>query len=518
MYVSPPQTEYVLNILKNINATNAVGTDGFLMEHLKQSANNSVVFLCILINLIISKETWPEKLKTQILRPIFKKGKTSEIDNYRPIAILPVVDKVIEKFFANQIKNFFTKHNVFTEKQYGFQEKKGTTEALKSLNEVVVNALNQGKFVGAVLIDLQKAFDTINKQILLTKFKIYGIRGKIFEILKSYLNARRSVTKTGQALSESIECNDGIPQGSVFGPLFFLIYINDLGLNIEDIILFADDIFLYSAHFNHKSMVQNLQKNFNIVQKWCWNNEVFISEEKTVFLEIKTPHAKIVNALNIYLHKDSNMESRNRIALNKVDNAKYLGLFIDNHWKQNTHILNLVKKLQQMMPKLYKLRQILNIKNRKLVYEAWIESLLRYGIEIYGFANASLIMRLQRVQNKIEKILFQVTKHKLKSAKQLMFENKILDVLNLRNYIIVLKYYFEIKKKINKLSDNSILRPESIKLKLPLWRNVYGKMTKMYYIPQAFNALPYAIKNLDSYNILKKNLKIHYLNKLKLNV
>ena len=203
------------------------------------------------------------------------------------------------------------------------------------MNELVSKALNEGKFVGAILIDLQKAFDTVNRKILIQKLEKVGIRGKMLKILDSYLNERTSITKIGNGFSQELNCEDGVPQGSILGPILFLIYINDIedGIETQNILLFADDIFLLSIHYKYEAMTLNLQNQFDKICEWCVKNDVFLSEDKTVHIVIRTPHMKF-NATHVWV-RDENLGNT---PLKLVNDAKYLGMTLGKNWKHKNHI------------------------------------------------------------------------------------------------------------------------------------------------------------------------------------
>jgi hypothetical protein len=155
----------VTKILGEMKNKDSAGYDGFLIQHLKNSDENSAKFLTTLINSIIQNGKWPSRLKLQVLRPIFKKGCKTNMDNYRPIALLSVINKIIEKFFADQIKYHLESNKIINPNQFGFQKKKGTNEALKKVSEEISEAMEYGKHIGGIFIDLQKAFDTLNRNI-----------------------------------------------------------------------------------------------------------------------------------------------------------------------------------------------------------------------------------------------------------------------------------------------------------------------------------------------------------------
>lgn len=179
---------------------------------------------------------------------------------------------------------------------------------------------------------------------------------------------------------------------------------------------------------------------------------------------------------------------------------------LDKYWKHETQINNILKRIKQIMPKFYLLNKILNEENKKLVYSSWIESIIRYGIEIYGNANKTQILRLQKAQNKVLKVLFNTNKSKLKTIKKRL---QILEVLYLRKHVTMIKNFFPLKNISEREKNYSNLRTNACRL--PIWRNNYGKMVSKYYTSQIFNELPKNFKQIDTYNELKKQLKAHYI-------
>ena len=211
-----------INIMKFIKITDAEGYDEFSLRIFKKNPKTTAELLTKITNSIIQNCLWPKKLKISVVRPIYKKGKKNVCDNYRPVALLPALNKPIEKFFANQLNNFLEKNSIIIKEQYGFQKGKGTVDALKEINEKITDALSSGKKVGAIFIDLQKAFDTVNRSKLLNKLVQIGIEEKFVKIMGSYLEKRESCVRVDNQYSELIETNYGVPQGSILGPIFFL--------------------------------------------------------------------------------------------------------------------------------------------------------------------------------------------------------------------------------------------------------------------------------------------------------
>lgn len=516
MFIDYATEKEIIQIINELKNTNATGIDGIKTEHIKKSKENTAVGICKLIKKMIDEEVWPEMLKIQVLRPIFKKGSKIDKNNYRPISLLSIVDKIIEKFFANKIRNYLEKANALTNVQYGYKKNKGTTELLIEINEVITNSLNDGKYVGAVLVDLQKAFDTFDQKILLKKCELIGLRGKIHNIIKSYLTNRKATVKIRDEYSEFNEVEFGVPQGSVLGPLLFLIYTNDItdGIDKTLIYLFADDNILLSINWDYDEMIKNLQYDFNLLNTWFLENELFISSEKTIQMNISVPKMKNVQKQSVVKHHakckilQENREGckcHNKCKKLEIKNAaKYLGIYIDSSWNFKTHISHVIVKLRQILPKIYQIKNILNSKNKKIIYEAWVASHLRYALEIYGFASDYLIDKLQKLQNKIVKLLFG---SKSKKTSESYNENKILKIRQMRDYMVVIRNYYVNKFKNCNKDKKSKLRAQSQSFEIPRWRNKYGQRNKRWYIPTIFNKLPKTALNYQNLNELKVNLK-----------
>lgn len=521
MHISESTEREIEVIISNLKNTNSTGFDGIMTKHIKASKENTSRAISKLINKIIEDETWPETLKIQILRPLHKKGSKTELNNYRPISLLSVINKIIEKFFANKIKSFLTKFKLLTDIQYGYTEKRGTEQILVQINELITTALNDGKYVGAIFIDLQKAFDSFDKKILLKKCENLGIRGKIYNIINSYLTNRNAMVKIDNEYSETTNIEFGVPQGSVLGPLLFLIFTNDIEIGIDRtyLYLFADDMILISIHYSKTEMLANLQTDFDLLNCWLLKNEMYISEEKTLYMDITVPKMKKKEDSKIFIHGKNcnqmftNMKnhdcSKTCSTLNNKSHTKYLGLTLDTNWDFKLHTRTLINKLRFLLSKIYQIKNVLNTKNKRILYYAWIESQLRYGIEVYGLASEYIINRLQHLQNKIVKVMFG---NKFTKTQDIYKTEKILTVLKLRDQIIITKNYFDKKHKNYNAEKHKRLRQNSVRYELPRWSNKYGLRNKNFYIPMIFNRLTQELSNQVSIEKLKPELKNFLIN------
>lgn len=506
-------TTEVLDILNGLKVKKSTGYDGFMLEHFVGSKENTSIFMTKLINSIIEHETWPDELKKQVLRPIYKKGDRKNLNNYRPVALLPVLNKIVEKFFTIRIEKFLNKFSLLNKMQFGYQKGMGTTDALHKINNNITRALNDGKHVGAVMIDLQKAFDTLEKNIILEKLYKHGIRGKMLNILNNYLTNRKCCVKVENEYSEWKDVIYGVPQGSILGPLIFLVYLND----IQEIswktylTLYADDIFMLSIHREFKCMITNLQEDFDKINHYLNENDLYMNVDKTCFMNIKTSHMKIDNALpvEIIAHDVDCTNNENCFCkrIKNVNTAKYLGMDLDESWKFYNHIDNIVNKIRKTIPVFYRVRNLLDNKNKHQLVEALVMSVCRYACCIYGTTSLSLIQRMQSVQNKAAKVLFN-NSHSKKNTKTIFKEEKLLTIKQLINYTTITQNYF--KPEFKKPTTRPI-RNNNNWLIEPSYTNSYGKRNQTYQIPHIFNKLPAEMRKCKKYTF-KTEIKKWVLN------
>ncbi|KAB0801606.1 hypothetical protein PPYR_03792 [Photinus pyralis] len=223
-----------------------------------------------MLNQSLRNGIFPDELKIAITRPIFKKGDPYDPKNYRPISILPIIEKVFETYVVRHLRKYLEDNLIINSKQYGFQRGKNTEQLLNTVNDYINTNMDKGRYTIAVFIDFVKAFDTIDHALLLKKLEACGIIGKELKWIKSYLENRCHIVKVCNEHSEPKPCDFGVPQGRILGPIFFLIYVNDLPKVIEKCVLymFADDAVLLYAHSNIQVCQAVIQSEFNNVIEW----------------------------------------------------------------------------------------------------------------------------------------------------------------------------------------------------------------------------------------------------------
>ena len=277
MYLKYIEIFEILEEIGKICVRKAMGIDEIAPKIIKWGADLFAPILLVIFNKCIDLGYYPSKMKTGQVAPIHKKGEINEKNNYRPITVLTQFNQLFERFLSKRFLNFFEKHDIITKKQFGFLKKHCTEHAILDLKEFLMNKLDKKEITAVLFLDLQKAFDTVDHDILLKKLYHYGVRGKSHNLLKSYLSGRTQRTKIKNVFSELASILWGVPQGSVLGPLLFLIFINDLP-GASDLFswLFADDTALALSSDN----IQDLEIRFNCevkkVHNWLLANRLSV--------------------------------------------------------------------------------------------------------------------------------------------------------------------------------------------------------------------------------------------------
>ena len=250
----------VLDLVKNLASKNSAGHDGISNSCLKQIIPDIVKPLTHIFNLSLCSGVVPQKMKLAKVVPIFKKGDALLVNNYRPISLLTSLSKILEKLVYSRTIKFLLDKNVFSDSQFGFREKHSTSHAILNFLDNVARATDNHLHTIGILLDFSKAFDTINHEILLRKLHHYGIRGVALKWFESYLYNRQQFVCINNFNSSTKSLACGVPQGSILGPLLFIIYINDFrnSSKLLSFLLFADDSNIFFSHRNPQYLLHTL--------------------------------------------------------------------------------------------------------------------------------------------------------------------------------------------------------------------------------------------------------------------
>ena len=334
-HISQEEVLAIVNSLPN----KSTGPSSIPLRLLKDVADLIIIPLCNIINLSFSLGIFPDLLKVTKVVAIHKGGSTQEVNNFRPISLLSIFDKIIEKLMHKRLYDFFDEHNILYELQFGFRKKMSTSHSLLEITEEIKESIDNGKFGCGIFIDLKKAFDTVNHKILLTKLEHYGIRGALLKWFESYLSNRKQYVYHNGIASDMKEITCGVPQGSVLGPLLFLIYVNDLP-NISDklrFFLFADDTNIYYDSEDLIELEKTVNNELRKLSQWLNINRLALNVSKTNFVIFRAKK-KVYHNVTLIL---------NRKAIEQKDHVKYLGVLMDEHLNWKKQIANVTKKNKQ---------------------------------------------------------------------------------------------------------------------------------------------------------------------------
>ena len=425
---NPKEVELKIGSLKN-NKTN--GPNSLPTKFMKEFKKEISIPLSLIINLSFSTGIFPNRLKLANIFPIHKSGDKDNCNNYRPIALLSNISKIIEKLVHTRLYFYLEKNSILYKHQYGFRLNHSTTHALIATTEEIRNACDNGKYACIAYLDLKKAFDTVNHNVLLEKMSHYGIKGITSNWFRSYLVERNQYTTIGDYHSTLQEIYYGVPQGSVLGPLLFILYINDLHQVIQHCSVFhyADDTNLLLINKSLKTIVSYVNHDLALITDWLRANKISLNTSKTKVLIYKPKTVRINKKLNF------------RISGQKVeisDSIKYLGLHLKDTLEWDNHLKVIIKKLQRAIGILSKIRHYVPKWLLRTIYFSLFNSHLIYGCEIWGQRETGLFRNIQDLQDKAIRIInFKLDDHDVNS---LYHENKILkitDFIALKNTLFV---------------------------------------------------------------------------------
>ena len=287
-FMTPTNPEEILEIIKEIKSKNSSGHDTINTKLIKSIDNSISKPISILINMSIQSGIVPDSLKLAKIIPIYKSKSPGEFSNYRPISLLTSLSKILEKIVHKRLYSFLENECILNPNQFGFRKKHSTIDAVTKFISDITTSLDNKESTIAIYLDLSKAFDTINHTLLLKKLDHYGIRGLPLAWFKSYLENRKHYIEYKKHTSRTCKIECGVPQGSIVGPLLFLLYINDLPNIIKNAktILYADDTTIYVSGKNLGNLREIINSEISILSDWFRANKLSLNEGKTNYMHV----------------------------------------------------------------------------------------------------------------------------------------------------------------------------------------------------------------------------------------
>ena len=507
------QPEELMKLLKSLDTTKASDIYNFSPKMLKLAAPAICLPLTIIFNQCLEEGIFPDLLKVAKVIPVHKGKSTFDPSNYRPISLLPIISKLFEKLIYSRVYSFICDENILYKRQYGFQRNKSTELALLDLQSNIVDSLENKEIPCAIFLDFAKAFDTVNHEILLHKLEHYGIRGKTFDWFKSYLSNRKQCVSVNGVVSELQSIAHGVPQGSILGPLLFLLSINDITTtsDVFKFFLFADDTSLFYSGKSLKSIELLVNNELKKLSEWLTANKLTLNVDKSNFLIFKPKNASNnLSTINLTINGEK---------LSEKLEAKYLGIIIDNKLTFNSHISTINKKLLKGNCILAKLRHYLPKKLMKSIYGAHIQPFLDYGILLWSMASKTNLDQLSAMQDKSIKILN--FKRKDDASAPLYKDSKILPLNSLIN-LAQSRLIWKIKNNSITTTMSELLHKHKViinirnpqKYVIPSRRTEIGKSFFTYQGVIAWNSLPVNILAKTTLNSFKLACKEYLINQV----
>jgi hypothetical protein len=387
--------EEIHKLIDQLNENKSCREDDIPVRILKLSSPIICDFLAYIFNNCVSMGVYPSLLKIAKVIPLYKKGPKDECSNYRPISLLMHINKVFEKLIHKRLYSFLQKNNVLNQNQYGFRKNSSTAFAIYDLIENKLKNLDENLYTCALYVDLSKAFDTVNHCILLRKLEHQGIRGVPLELFKSYLSNRKQYTYVNGARSHELPIEIGVPQGSVLGPLLFLLYINDLPCaSLLLTKLFADDTCLIFSANTIDQLEISINREMMKIHKWMVSNKLSINYSKTKYMLFHRQRKQ--NPFSLYI---------NNTRIEKVNCVEYLGVKIDDKLTWKDHIKHIEGKLSSACGAIYRLRQSVSQECLRTFYFAHAYFHLQYSILAWHNTHTQYLQRLNSLHGKLVRLM-----------------------------------------------------------------------------------------------------------------
>jgi hypothetical protein len=486
-------TKFVSEQIDKIGLRKATGVDGISPKLIRLAKPALVGPLTDLINMSISSGTFPDRLKEAQVTPVFKKNDPLDKVNYRPVSVLTVSSKIFERAINDQLYDHFT--GIYHPFLAAFRKNYGCQTTLLRALEDWRKALDENKYVAAILMDLSKAFDCLPHNLLLAKLKAYGLDDKALGLIQSYLNSRRQCVKIGSSTSSWQELTKGVPQGSILGPLLFNVFLNDIFTTVRDCDLYnyADDNTLSHAHKDIDVLKATLESDASRLIEWFDANLMKANPDKFQAIAF----GKKTNDLNLSFNIG-------QFTLPCEESVKLLGVTLDFKLSFNDHIAELCKKTSRQLNVLKRIGRHLSTQCKLLIYHSFILSNFNYCSLTWHFCNERSTQKMERIQERALRFIY----NDYLSPYITLLENSKFPALHVRRLKVMAIEAYKIFHRQGPTLLHDLLVPKTSKysfrydniVNVPHVRTTtYGLKSFRYSAAKLWNELPNSFRTASSF-------------------
>ena len=484
-FFKPVKEDDVLKAIDSLKPKTSCGQDKITNKLLKYIKYEAALPLMTIMNQMFSSGIFPNSMKIAKVVPLYKKNENNVFNNYRPVSILSSVSKVFERIMHDQIYEHFSNLKLFYPSQYGFRKNHSTEFAALELVERIINEMDNNNVPINIFMDLSKAFDTLDHQILFYKLEYYGFKGKSLELLKCYLSSRSQYVEINDVQSNLLTITCGVPQGSILGPLLFIIYLNDLPYITEKLktLVYADDTTLFASLNNDDftTIKDGINDELNLISNWLKLNKLSLNIQKSKAMLFHTVNRQ-VQIPDLYI---------DNIKIDFADEFNFLGLVLDRNLNWKSHVNFISKKISKTVGIMTKLKNFLPRRALHNIYNALILPHFNYCAIIWGWQSNSL----SKIQ---KKAIRTITKSRYNAHTNKLFKElntlKIKDICALHDY----KFCYKLVKNLTPVFFKENINHEAVAihnyetrqatdLRLPAVRHEFARNSIGYRFPKIFN-------------------------------
>lgn len=508
----------VTKCLKAVDSHKATGSDMVPGLVLKECARTLGPPLTRIINSSLQSGKFPTPFKVSHISPLFKSGDPASARNYRPVSLLPIISRIVEAVVKKQLTAYLIDNDLFPETQFAYRKQHSTEDALTLAVSRWQAARADRKFSGVVFVDMSKAFDRVQHERLIAELFSLGISGKALLWFCSYLSSRVQHVRVQDCLSDGVSCSRGVPQGSVLGPLLFVIYTKEIKSVIPREVShqeFADDIVLDCANSNSSDVCTALSTGINNLADWLEDAGLLLNAQKTQVLFIKPRGAADVQ---------EQVECRG-VPLEATESARYLGVIIDSDLSWKHHVDHLARKTAQTVGQLWRHGRSLSLRARRTWYVSMVLSQLSYGSNC--FTSSLTVQLLDRI-HKMSKSGIRATLQQ----REFLPTGPMLDMLGISSLpqLLLQKLLVLVYRCLHSLASNLLQQlfsrtapdqPDEANrvtrghvtslLRVPFMRGPAGRRSVQFFCSTLWNALPVAVRtveDVDTFKLLIRSLEL----------